>query len=248
MGRAATELWYEPVDMRVCRVLLVEWTHGNSPFLQGIDLRGVLVSTATETLEHRRAARCEDMRKLHQGDKKVSFDHLTEYLDQLETRYGVPGLDCKVMKVHQTVFCHMCGYRDAKRRFPVGETGLCDVYCCTKIMTMVAAMQLVEQGKLRLDDEVAAYLPEFGSVRAADVFDMLQRPVSWPVESRPSHPARSKMCDIDLMTMTSGMPDQLEAAPIQQAVKASGGQAGAGNGAHDLARRTRNAFDIQPEP
>lgn len=70
MGRAATELWYEPVDMRVCRVLLVEWTHGNNPFLQGIDLRGVLVSTATETLEHRRAARCEDMRKLHQGDKK----------------------------------------------------------------------------------------------------------------------------------------------------------------------------------
>ncbi len=140
----------------------------------------------------------------------------------------------------------MCGYRDAKRRFPVGETGLCDVFSCTKIMTMVAAMQLVEQGKLRLDDEVTAYLPEFGSVRAADAFYMPQRPVSWPDDSRPSHPARSKMRVIDLMTMTSGMTYQLDAAPIQQAVKASGSQADARNGAHDLARRIREAVYLQP--
>lgn len=55
MGRAPTELWYDSVDMRACQVLIVEWTHGNSPLLRGIDLPVVLASTPRETLEHRRA-------------------------------------------------------------------------------------------------------------------------------------------------------------------------------------------------
>ena len=55
MGRTETELWYSPVDFSEIEVLIVEWTHGNSDFLHGVDIPILLNSTPEETLAHRRA-------------------------------------------------------------------------------------------------------------------------------------------------------------------------------------------------
>ena len=41
---------------------------------------------------------------------------------------------------------------------------------CTKAIASVAALQLVEQGRVSLDDEVAAHLPEFGKLQVLDGF------------------------------------------------------------------------------
>lgn len=55
MGRSETELWYELVDMSKTRVLVIEWTHGNSDWYQGVDIPVLLNSTPAETLAHRRS-------------------------------------------------------------------------------------------------------------------------------------------------------------------------------------------------
>lgn len=55
MGREETALWYERVDMQKISVLVVEWTHGNSALLYGVDIPIFLYSTPMETLEHRKA-------------------------------------------------------------------------------------------------------------------------------------------------------------------------------------------------
>lgn len=55
MGRRDTELWYEAVDFSETKILVVEWTHGNSDRYQGIDIPILLNSTPEETLEHRRS-------------------------------------------------------------------------------------------------------------------------------------------------------------------------------------------------
>ena len=55
MGRDASELWYDAVDMSAIRVLVVEWTHGNNDHLTGVDIPVLLNSTPQETLEHRRS-------------------------------------------------------------------------------------------------------------------------------------------------------------------------------------------------
>ena len=55
MGRTPDALWYEEVDFSNVHVLLVEWTHGNSTHLIGVDLPILLNSTPAETLAHRRA-------------------------------------------------------------------------------------------------------------------------------------------------------------------------------------------------
>lgn len=55
MGRETTALWYDEVDVRDTRVLIIEWTHGNSDFIEGVDIPILLNSTPQETLAHRRA-------------------------------------------------------------------------------------------------------------------------------------------------------------------------------------------------
>ena len=55
MGREASELWYDAVDMSAVRVLVIEWTHGNNDNLAGVDIPILLNSTPQETLEHRRS-------------------------------------------------------------------------------------------------------------------------------------------------------------------------------------------------
>jgi sucrose phosphorylase len=55
MGRSEAELWYDDVDVSGIAVIVVEWTHGNSPYLTGVDLPILLHSTPEETLAHRRS-------------------------------------------------------------------------------------------------------------------------------------------------------------------------------------------------
>ncbi len=55
LGREETELWYEQVDFSRIHILLIEWTHGNSDYYQGVDFPVLLNSTPQETLAYRKA-------------------------------------------------------------------------------------------------------------------------------------------------------------------------------------------------
>ena len=55
MGRTVDQLWYDEVDVRDVQVIVLEWTHGNSEHLHGVDLPILLNSTPEETLAHRRS-------------------------------------------------------------------------------------------------------------------------------------------------------------------------------------------------
>lgn len=55
MGRTEDQRWYDAVDFSDVQVLIIEWTHGNSDHLQGVDVPVLLNSTPEETRAHRRA-------------------------------------------------------------------------------------------------------------------------------------------------------------------------------------------------
>lgn len=55
MGRDECSLSYEKTDFSDKNILIIEWTHGNSDFLKGVDIPVLLNSTPEETLEHRRS-------------------------------------------------------------------------------------------------------------------------------------------------------------------------------------------------
>ena len=53
MGRSNTQIWYEDVNFKDIGVLLIEWTHGNSDYFEGVDIPILLHSTPQETLKYR---------------------------------------------------------------------------------------------------------------------------------------------------------------------------------------------------
>lgn len=53
MGRDEASLWYDRVDMKDIKILILEWTHGNSEYLKGVDISIMLASTPQETLSYR---------------------------------------------------------------------------------------------------------------------------------------------------------------------------------------------------
>ena len=55
MGRELDQLWYDDVDVSDVQVLVIEWTHGNSGNLRGVDTAVLLNSTPEQTLAHRRS-------------------------------------------------------------------------------------------------------------------------------------------------------------------------------------------------
>lgn len=66
---------------------------------------------------------------------------------------------------------------------------------CTKAIASVAALQLVEQGRISLDDEVATHLPEFGKVQVLEGFADGQ-----PILRTPTRPPLVR----ELLNHTSG--------------------------------------------
>ncbi len=54
LGREENKAFYYKEDFSEVEVLILEWTHGNSEFLKGVDIPVFLVSTPEETLEWRK--------------------------------------------------------------------------------------------------------------------------------------------------------------------------------------------------
>lgn len=92
---------------------------------------------------------------------------LTEYLDTLIDK-GIPSVDCIVYKDHKQIYRHMNGTVDRDKKINVRPDQRYLMFSMTKVQTMTAVMQLVEQGKLLLDDEVGKYLPAYKKLMVDD--------------------------------------------------------------------------------
>ena len=86
------------------------------------------------------------------------------------------------------------------------------MYSCGKLVTVVAALRLVEEGKMSLDDPVCAYLPE---VEKAFILDERGGQVC----------VGGKMTIRHLFTMTAGFTYNLWTQPIQDLIVSSQGKA-----------------------
>ena len=157
----------------------------------------------------------------------MDFSKLTKYLDDLEKDYGVPGYDLIVKKDHETIFRRMGGFSDYDRSVPVAESDLYIMYSATKVITMTAAMQLIEQGKIGLDDPVTKYLPEFAKMEVADHCVLNQWPPQIPTLADPHHPAKTPITLRMLMTMTAGLNYDIGNAEIVKVREETGLSAGA---------------------
>ena len=75
-----------------------------------------------------------------------------------------------VANERRTLYSGAFGTRDSSGP-PVGPDSIFAIASMTKPVTTVAALQLVEQGKLKLDAPVAAYLPQLDKLQVLEGFD-----------------------------------------------------------------------------
>lgn len=137
----------------------------------------------------------------------MDFTKLTAYVDSIPS-LGVPGCDLAVYKDHELIYRHSAGFRDAERTQPVRPDDTCWLFSCTKLFTTCAAMQLIEQGKMNLDDPVSDYLPAYARMSVKDGDTV--------------RPAKRAMTIRHLMSMQSGLNYNLEAPSLVEAKKQYG--------------------------
>ncbi len=137
------------------------------------------------------------------------FTKLTELTDRmLET--GVPGTAIVVKQHGKEIYRYTNGYSDRENKVPMRGDERFYIYSCSKVATCTAALQLREQGKFDLDDELGKYMPEFSAVTVGTEEGI--------------RPAQTKITIRDLFRMTSGLDYWLTCPPLLDAVKETAGR------------------------
>lgn len=94
---------------------------------------------------------------------------LANRLDEACTREdGIPGVVfTAVNKKGELIFKHAAGKRGAGSKEPMTLDSVFWIASCTKMITGIACMQLVEKGKLELDnaDQVEQIAPELKTIK-----------------------------------------------------------------------------------
>ena len=77
----------------------------------------------------------------------------------------VPGVVTLILQDGRPVYSASFGTREPQGGGPIAPDAMFRLASMTKIVTSVAALQLVEEGRIGLDDPISRHLPEFASLR-----------------------------------------------------------------------------------
>jgi len=146
---------------------------------------------------------------------------LKEFFDSIPKQI-VPFTDCEIRQNGKTIFRYGQGFSDYENSRPVSATDLYWMYSCSKVVTAVAAMRLIEQKKLGLYDLVESYIPEFADVTVLQSKDAcFYDPVKADFVGVASNaavetaPAKNKMRIYDLLRMSSGLSYDVTVPQVQ---------------------------------
>ena len=131
----------------------------------------------------------------------MRFKDLNSFMDSMPRR-GFPASHLAVMKDGELVYNRWCGFADARSTRPVKENDLYWIFSATKVITCIAAMRLVEEGRLSLSDPVSKYIPEYAELRVK-------------CEDGRIRPATKEMTVLHLFTMTGGLTYNMRTPEIE---------------------------------
>lgn len=86
-----------------------------------------------------------------------------QYANHVMTEYGIPGLALAIIKGDQVLHRKNYGFANLEHQVPVSDASIFRVYSLTKPIISVGVFQLIEDGKLNLDDKISKYVPSLPS-------------------------------------------------------------------------------------
>jgi CubicO group peptidase (beta-lactamase class C family) len=91
----------------------------------------------------------------------------TQLLKQFVAEQKIAGAVAAVARRGKVAYLESVGVQDLETRVPMSERSVFRIYSMTRAITAVAAMTLHEEGRFKLTDPIAKYLPEFRDVMVA---------------------------------------------------------------------------------
>lgn len=90
----------------------------------------------------------------------MNFKPMKDLMDRL-TAWRIPGNAVKVCVDNKEVFSCASGYSNLEKGIKMTGDELVNIYSCSKVATVTAALQLYEKGYFLLDDPLYDFIPEF---------------------------------------------------------------------------------------
>jgi methyl acetate hydrolase len=147
------------------------------------------------------------------GAKKDGLNVVDEALRQAAETKEVPGVVAVAANSDGVIYEGAFGKRDLANGTDMTADSVFWIASMTKALTATAAMQLVEQGKLQLDEPISKVLPELAAPQVLEGFDDKGQPKL--------RPAKRPITLRQLLTHTAGFTYDLWDADTAQYVKAA---------------------------
>jgi CubicO group peptidase (beta-lactamase class C family) len=127
------------------------------------------------------------------------------------------GAVIAVMRKGRLCWADVIGYRDTEQSIEMTADSLFRLYSMTKPIASVAAMTLVEKGRLLLSDPVANWLPSFANQKVAVAQDAGSQNVTLV-------PAQTPATIRDLLRHTAGLQNEVlfESTPVKEMYRSAG--------------------------
>ena len=96
---------------------------------------------------------------------QAGLARVSEYVRNEITTGKISGAVLLIQQHGQPVLFESFGFRDVDSKRPMTTDTIFRLYSMSKVVTSVAAMMLVDDGKLSLDDPLSKYIPAFADVK-----------------------------------------------------------------------------------
>ena len=96
---------------------------------------------------------------------RAGLERVGDYIRNEIATGKIPGAILLIQQHGNPVYFENFGVRDVATRLPMSADTIFRLYSMSKPITSVAAMMLVEDGKLKLDDPVSNYIPAFAEAK-----------------------------------------------------------------------------------
>src|SRR4030081_2817703 len=99
------------------------------------------------------------------GFTEAGLARLDAYIKNEIADNKIPGAIIMIQRNGKTAYYSSFGVRDPGTKEPMTPSTIFRIYSMSKPITTVAAMMLVEEGKLQLDEPLSKYIPAFADVK-----------------------------------------------------------------------------------
>ena len=140
----------------------------------------------------------------------MDFTYLKNFMDFM-AKEKTPGNAVEVYLGGERVFSYASGYSSLEEKTPLTGDEYFNIYSCSKVATVTAGMQVLEQGGFLITDPLYDYIPEYKEMYIKDSNGSLKK-------------AEKPITVGDLFSMTAGLNYDVNSPSIKKARELTNGK------------------------